>query len=283
MKTSPDCFHCILKQAVSAVKRNETDPDIQIQTIRKVIEILAASDDRLSPSEIAGATNQAMREALGLDDLHQEEKENGHNLAMSYLEDLRNLAREGDDPLEQWLKISAAGNIIDIIHADDYDLWEEVRTTVNQDLSGPDLENFRKALLSAPHLLYLADNVGETVFDRVLIENLDIPVIYAVKSGPILNDASKEDAIRAGIDQVAEIVETGSRAPGTVLSQASESFRELFRNSTLVLSKGQANFETVDEQGEKVFFLLRMKCPVISERVGIPQGRLVLKQANPLN
>ncbi len=283
MKTYPECFGCIFRQAVSAVTLNVDDQDLQIQTLKKVLKTLELADDRLSPSEIAGETNRVMRETLGIIDLHQEEKETSHINAMKYVEDLRELIKNGSDLLEQGLKVSAAGNIIDIIHTEDYDLWEEVEKTVNQDLQGGGLENFRERLSKSSHLLYLADNVGETVFDRIFIETLDIPVIYAVKSGPILNDATLEDALAAGIDQVAEIVETGSNAPGTILSQSTKEFRELFEESPLVLSKGQANFETVDELGEKVFFLLRTKCPEISRLLDIPVGNLVLKQADPLN
>jgi uncharacterized protein with ATP-grasp and redox domains len=283
MKTSPECFGCILRQAVSAVTLNVDDQDLQIQTLKKVLKTLELADDHLSPSEIAGETNRVMRDSLGIVDLHKEEKEISHLNAMKYVEDLRVLIKQGSDPLEQGLKVSAAGNIIDIIHAVDYDLWDEVEKTVNQDLQGGGLEAFRERLSKSPHLLYLADNVGETVFDRIFIETLDIPVIYAVKSGPILNDATLEDALAAGIDQVAEIVETGSCSPGTILSQSTQEFQELFGESPLVLAKGQANFETVDEQGEKVFFLLRTKCPEISRMLDIPVGNLVLKQADSLN
>lgn len=273
----------MVKQAVNTVIENEGDPSRQIQTVRKVLIQLAQVDDRLSPSEIAGETNRVIRESLGVLDLYQKEKEVSHEHAWSYLEDLRVLVSEGTDRLKQGLKVSAAGNIIDVVHAFDYDLWEEVEKTVNQELLGEGLESFRKKLNEAPHLLYLADNVGETVFDRVFIETLDIPVKYVVKSGPILNDATYEFAAAAGIDKIAEIVETGSWAPGTVLSQATPEFQKLFAESPLVLSKGQANYETMDEQGEKVFFLLRTKCHVLSDQLGIPVGNLVLKQGRSID
>ncbi|MCJ7735563.1 MAG: ARMT1-like domain-containing protein [Anaerolineales bacterium] len=283
MKTYPECYTCIFRQAVTAVKLNCPDQNLQIQTLQKVLNTLAEIDDKLSPSAIAGETNRVIRESIGVDDLYQADKISSHKNAIRYFDDLRTLLKQSQDPLEQGLKISAAGNIIDIIHANDYDLWEEVETTVSQELQGEGLEAFRKKVNEVPHLLYLADNVGETVFDRVFIESLDIPVVYAVKSGPVLNDATLKDALAAGIDQVAQIVETGSWAPGTILYQSSDKFQQLFKDSPLVLSKGQANYETLDEQGEKVFFLLRVKCPVLSERLNVPLGNLVLKQGNPLN
>jgi uncharacterized protein with ATP-grasp and redox domains len=277
----PECYACIIRQSLSAVQHNTDDPEIQIRTLKEVLQILSELDDALSPSEISGETNRIIKKNTGVVDLYEKEKKASHILALNYLENLRKLLREGKDPLEQGAKISAAGNIIDIIHVSDYDLWEEVKRTVNQDLVGGGLEAFRRALESAPYLLYHADNVGETIFDRVFIESLEIPVIYVVKSGPILNDATMEDALAAGIDQVAEIVETGSCTPGTVLSQASIEFQHLFAESPLVLAKGQANYETLDEKGDKVFFLLRTKCPILSLQIEAPMGSLVLKQGKP--
>jgi uncharacterized protein with ATP-grasp and redox domains len=128
-------------------------------------------------------------------------------------------------------------------------------------------------------VLYLADNAGETVFDRLLSEVLNVPVIYAVKGGPILNDATREDALSAGLGQVAEIVETGVDAPGTILSRCSEEFRQIYDEAEMVIAKGQANYETLSEQGSKVFLLLQTKCPVIARDVGVAIESIVLKQA----
>jgi uncharacterized protein with ATP-grasp and redox domains len=114
----------------------------------------------------------------------------------------------------------------------------------------------------------------------VLIEALGIPVIYAAKSGPVLNDATVNDSLSAGLDQVAEIVSTGSDAPGTILARCSDEFRRLYDEAEMVIAKGQANYETLSETGSKVFFLLQTKCPVIARDVGVPVGSIVLKQGD---
>jgi hypothetical protein len=254
------------------------DPDTQFHALNEVLHILASANNQLSPSDIAGDTNRVIREITGVEDFYQEEKKASHELALSYLDQLRSLVSQGADPLTEALKIAAAGNIIDVVHVEEYDLWDEVLSTMKGNLLGGGLAAFRNKLNSSSFILYLADNVGETVFDRVLIEQLPLPVIYSVKSGPILNDATYEDAVAAGIDQVAEIIENGTRSPGTVLTQASDEFLKLFENAELVLSKGQANFETINNQDEKIFFLMRVKCPLISQEVNAPIGSLLLKQ-----
>jgi uncharacterized protein with ATP-grasp and redox domains len=278
MKTFPECYQCLLKQALTAAKSTDASEEDQILALKGVLQVLQQTYDRESPSYIAGETNQVLREILGVTDFYLEEKRVSHQRALAHLDDLRELLSQGEDSLEQGLKIAAAGNIMDVIHVGDYDLWQEVITTISQPLMGGGLAAFRERVSQAPFLLYLADNVGETLFDRVLIETLEIPVVYAVKSGPILNDATMVDALAAGIDQVAEVVETGSCSPGTILKQASPTFQKLFAESSLVLSKGQANYETLDQSGEKVFFLLRLKCPVLCSRLDAPLGSLVLKQ-----
>ena len=278
MKTYPACYPCLLNQAADALSRSGHPDQEQIQALKQVLSILANSDDSLTPSAIAGRTNQALRETLGVEDFYREEKDANHRLAFSYLGALRDLLGEEQDQLEGGLKVSAAGNVIDIVHGNDYDLWQEVLKTVGQELVGGGVSSFRERIKAVPRLLYLADNVGETVFDRVFIESLEVPVIYAVKSGPVLNDATKVDALAAGLDQVAQIVETGSQSPGTVLDECSPEFLEIFQGADLVLSKGQANYETLEDQGDKVFFLLRVKCPVISDRIQAPLGTLVFRQ-----
>jgi uncharacterized protein with ATP-grasp and redox domains len=129
-------------------------------------------------------------------------------------------------------------------------------------------------------ILYLADNAGETVLDRILIETLDKPVTYAVKSFPIINDALFEDAIAAGIDQVAAIRQTGSNCPGTVLHTCTDEFFRYYEEADLVLSKGQGNYEALSDENRSIFFLLKVKCKLVSRQLEAPLGSLVLKGCN---
>jgi hypothetical protein len=281
MQTLLSCYNCLLQQAVEALESSKVSFDIQIRTVKKVLLILASADPSLSPPELSGRINEVIRDALGNEYLYADMKQKSHQIAMEYFEDLKKISHQSEDPIEQGLKISAVGNLVDVIHANEYHLWEEVETALQQDLLGGGLEAFRNRLCEAPYLLYLADNVGETVFDRVFIEMLDLPVIYAVKGGPILNDATLEDARKAGIDRFAEVVETGSRSPGTVLRQCTEEFQDLFLKSELILAKGQANFETLEGQYKNVFFLFRVKCPLLGKEIDAPTGSLILAQAAP--
>jgi len=111
----------------------------------------------------------------------------------------------------------------------------------------------------------------------VLIETIARPVTYVVKASPVINDATREDALAAGLDALSEIIDNGSDAPGTLLEHCSAAFREQFAKAPLIIAKGQANYETLSETQAPVFFLLQAKCTVIAGDLHVPVGSVVLK------
>jgi uncharacterized protein with ATP-grasp and redox domains len=130
----------------------------------------------------------------------------------------------------------------------------------------------------------LADNAGEIVFDRLLVDALPAGrVTVALRGLPVLNDATLDDACVASLDQVATVIENGSDAPGTVLSETSPAFQRIFQEADLILSKGQGNFETLSDTSANVYFLLTVKCSAIGEEIGAPVGTLVVTPVHTLN
>jgi len=249
----------------------------QYTILRSVLQVIQDADIQDSPSATCAETNRVIMGMSGIEDLYLSVKQANTAEALALYPRLKALVADAADPLGMALRISAAGNIIDAVHMDDYDLWQEVEHAIVQSLQGNGLSPFREALQKANHLLILADNAGETVFDRVLIETLAIPVVYAVKDGPILNDVTQADALAAKIDQVAEIVTNGSATPGTILPMCSPDFLEIFQRADLILAKGQANYETLEDLGSsKVYFLLRIKCPLVGRHIGFQPGNVVL-------
>ncbi len=278
MKIYLDCYPCFLRQALEAARMAGADERQQSVVIERVLDMLRQSGPFSTPPEIGDRVHRIVRQEVGNSDPYRAAKETSTRQALALYPRLKALLAKADDPHEIAVRLSIAGNIIDLGPAQEYDLWGVVERVLTQPFAIDDGAAFRAALSRAGRALYLADNAGETVFDRLLIETLDIPVIYAVKGGPILNDATWEDALAAGLDQVAEIVSTGSDAPGTVLERCSNEFRRLYSEVELVIAKGQANYETLSEKGPKLFFLLQTKCPVIARDVGVPLGSIVLKQ-----
>jgi hypothetical protein len=286
MKTYLDCFPCLLRQALEAARMAEADAGQQRAVLNRVMELLAVVSADSTPAETGYHVHRIVREMTGVRDPYRLVKEEATRNALQLVPRLREIVAQADDPLEQAVRIAIAGNIIDFAPDTVLNLSKDVQftleTTLERVLHQPfainDLETLRQALSQAQRVLYLADNAGETVFDRVLIETLEQPVLYAVKGGPTLNDATREDAIAAGLPEVAEVVSTGSDAPGTVLESCSPAFHQLYDEAEVIIAKGQANHEALGQGDRRLFFLLQVKCPVMGREVGAEPGSIVLRQ-----
>jgi uncharacterized protein with ATP-grasp and redox domains len=278
MKTYLDCYPCFLRQALDAARMAGAGEVQQQAVLRRALDLLRQVDPSSTPPEIGNQVHGIVREVVGDGDPYGAAKESSTRQALALYPRLKSLLTEADDLLEVGVRLSIAGNIIDLATIREYDLWGTVERVLAQPFAVDAQAAFRDALSGAERVLYLADNAGETVFDRLLIEAMDVPVIYGVKGGPILNDATRQDALAAGLEQVATIVDNGSNAIGTILSRCSDEFLRLYDEADLVIAKGQANYETLSGEGPRVFFLLQTKCPVIARDVGVPVMSIVLKQ-----
>jgi uncharacterized protein with ATP-grasp and redox domains len=278
MKTYLDCLPCMLRQALEAARMADADVGQQRAILNRVMELLAVVPADNTPAETGYHVHRIVREMTGVGDPYKLVKEEATRNALQLLPRLREIVAQADDPLEKAVRIAIAGNIIDLAPGIQFTLEATLERVLHQPFAVNDLETLRQTLSQAESALYLADNAGETVFDRVLIETLEQPVIYAVKGGPTLNDATWEDAIAAGISEVAEIVSTGSDAPGTVLESCGSAFRQLYNEAEVIIAKGQANHEALGEGDRRLFFLLQVKCSVLGREIGVEPGSIVLKQ-----
>jgi uncharacterized protein with ATP-grasp and redox domains len=278
MKTYLDCLPCMLRQALEAARMADADVERQRAILNRVMELLMEVSADSTPAETGYHVHRIVREMTGVRDPYKLPKEEATRNALQLLPRLREIVAQTDDPLEQAVRIAITGNIIDLAPGIQFTLEATLERVLYQPFAINDLETLRQALSQAESVLYLADNAGETVFDRVLIETLEQPVIYAVKGGPTLNDATREDAVAAGIEEVAEIVSTGSDAPGTVLESCSPAFRQLYDEAKVIIAKGQANHEALGEGDRRLFFLLQVKCPVLGREIGVEPGSIVLQQ-----
>jgi uncharacterized protein with ATP-grasp and redox domains len=222
--------------------------------------------------------HQIVRREMDGRDPYRPAKEASTRQALALYPHLKRLVAAADDPLEVAVRLSIAGNIIDLGMAREYDLEGTIERVLTQPFGIDAYATFRTALSRAGWILYLADNAGETVFDRVLIESLNRPVTYVVKGGPVLNDATRQDALEAGLAPLTTLVDNGSDAPGTIIDLCSAEFRRLLAQAELIIAKGQANYETLSRAKAPIFFLLQAKCPVIARDLGVPVKSIVLKQ-----
>lgn len=285
VRTHLDCYPCFVRQAVAAARMAGADAVAQQHAVRSALELLGEVDGGLEPPRIADQVHRALRAELGDGDPYLAYKEATTAAALELYPWLTERVSSAPDPLAAAVRIAIAGNIIDAGPSDEVptvaDLWATTQRVLAAPLAIDHLAALRAELERTPWVLYLADNAGETVFDRVLIEALRLPVTYAVKSGPTLNDATRSDAFAAGLGTTARVVEIGCDAPGTSLDLCSGEFRRMFASAPLVLAKGQANYESLSDAGPRVFNLLQVKCPVIAADIGAPVGGVVVRRAVP--
>lgn len=278
MRTYLECYPCVLRQGIEAARMSGATQAQEKSIVMEILKMLQDIEEGATPPVIGAKAHRLIREITGNQDPYKQVKVAATEKALGMLTELRSIINGSEDRLETALRLSIAGNIIDFGPNPNYDLWEIIDQVLTQDLAIDDTEILYQRLRKADKVLYLADNAGETVFDRLLIEELPKPVIYAVRGGAVLNDATMEDAVAAGIDQVAEVIDNGARVPGTILSQCSAAFQGIFNQAELIISKGMGNYETLSEINAPIFFLMRVKCPVIGTDVGAPKNSAVIKK-----
>ena len=190
------------------------------------------------------------------------------------------MVNRSDDRLLTAIRIAIAGNVVDFGVNASFDLAEDVSVILCQEFAVLDYDAFVSHLRDAETVLYLGDNAGESVLDKLLIEELNKDVTYVVRELPVINDVIREDAIASGLDEVAEIISSGSEAPGTILDRCTEEFRDRFARADMVISKGQGNYEGLSESSRPVFFLLKAKCSLIASDLNVQEHDIVLKGVN---
>ena len=280
MKSYLDCYPCFFKQAIKTSRMITSDEKKIWQILNEVSLSLPEIPFGATPPEIGREVYRIISKITGIKDPYRKLKEKCTRQALSLYPELKKLINSAEDRLMTAVRISIAGNIIDYGANFDFDLKKDVGTILSQDFSINHYREFCEALDKARKILYLADNAGETVFDRLLIEEINRPVIYVVRAHPVINDATREDALLAGIDKVAEIVSSGCDAPGNILKFCSDEFLKVYRSADLIISKGQGNYEGLSDEDRPIFFLLKAKCHVIARDIGIDEGSIVLMKAS---
>lgn len=289
MKTCLDCIPCFFKQALDASRIAGADVRTQRRILNEVAGVIPDFRLEASPPEMARTIYRIVREMTGVEDPYRRIKEQSNRFALDIYDQLLGKVNKSDDRLFTAVELAIAGNIIDYgvknsLNVDrelDRILADEERLIQHEGARFFQDGAFLSALKNAKNILYLADNAGEIVFDRVLLEVIrekfpEIKIRFAVKEKPAINDALKADAVLCGLPEVAEVISSGSDAPGTLLPLCSESFQKLFRDADMVISKGQGNYETLSDVDRPVFFLLLAKCPVIADHIGCRVGDVIL-------
>jgi len=280
MKTNFDCMPCFIRQAIDAARMATSDEKVHEQVLRGVLDEASRMNMDQSPPVMGQQIHRIVRKLSRNKDPYKQVKERFNQYAIELYPQYKRIIDQSSDPLEAAVRLTIAGNIIDLGPNSEIDQSGIDDATVHA-LSGRLLGNMgllEEAVRSAENILYLGDNSGEIVFDRLLIEQLPVDkVTFAVRGSSIINDATMVDAEATGMTGLVHVIDNGSDAPGTIIEECSDVFRRHFDKADLVISKGQGNYETLSDAEKRIFFILKAKCPVIAQHIGCEVGSLVIE------
>ncbi|MCE5238043.1 ARMT1-like domain-containing protein [bacterium] len=280
MKATNACLPCMIGQAYNTASRCTADEALQRAILDETLRRYVGVSMDESPAVLSQIAFETCRELSGVHDPYLEDKRASNVAAMRLYPELHRRVAEAADPLHDALVLAVAGNIIDLAIAQEYDLQDSIVARLQHGFDYAEVEPFRAAAARAGRILYIADNAGEIVFDRLLIEVLGPDrITLMVRGGPIVNDVLAEDVEQVGLAGLVRVVDTGCNYFGLPWEYASETAREEFQAADMVISKGHANFETVTELGpeaDKAWYLLKVKCGEVARQIGVTDGDIVL-------
>lgn len=280
MKILPECYACAMRQALSAARLVTDDEDFHHRCLLETAGILSRSRRDMTPPEVGEQFYRVVRELSGSADPFREQKRRQNDAVLSLLPWLRDTVARAEDPLLMAVRLAIAGNAVDPGAQESFDLETSVMEAVSGEAGLDAYPALLEGLSRARTVLLIADNCGEIVFDLVLVETIlasrNLEVVVAVRGGPIINDATELEAREVGMDRVATVISSGMEMPGTVVTRSTGRFREAFEAADIVISKGQGNWETLDDSDREVFFLLQAKCRAVAAMNRCAEGQALL-------
>lgn len=274
MKLHYDCYNCIFQMAFAISRKTSNNEKKQAEVLREMMDYMVKNGEHVVPPEVTLNLHGIYKRETGLFDPYFEVKQKSTKLGLELYEEFKEFVKNSSSPLETAIKLAIGGNIIDYGVYPDFkleDAQKEVLKVLDMDFDQSALDDLIERIGKAKQIFYVLDNCGEAVLDRLVLEQLPCKVIVGVRGEPSLNDVTRTDAIESGITKF-EIVDTGNGASGVLLDRLPEDFRNALYNSDLVITKGLGNFESLEEdfKASPLYFLFRVKCPVVARHINVP-------------
>ncbi len=275
-----ECIPCTINSYLRLAGTGIVPESRQEPILRRLLEDLTGLDYDQSPPVLGRRMHRLIRECLGDNDPYRLIKKKYNRIMMEMYPKLEALIKGSEDPLDTAIRLAIAGNVIDSGPQHQADVSDTIRRVAEAELAIDDTLQLRRDLAQADSLLYIGDNAGEIVVDKLLLSLVDVNRKYfAVRDSPVINDATIEDATMTGMDHIAEVITTGDDAPGAVWESVSEEFRDIFEKADIIISKGQGNLEgLLDVPHRNIYFLLVTKCDLIADRLGTGKGEFIVKK-----
>jgi uncharacterized protein with ATP-grasp and redox domains len=283
MKLNLDCIPCFQRQALQAVRFISDDEKLHERVLREVAKKLLESNWDSTPPELAHQVHSIVKRITNENDPYKEVKRESNDLVLKMYPELKEKVKKSMDPLRTAVRLAIAGNIIDFGVLQEFNLEETIREVLKKKFAIDDYEKLKEKLKDAETLLFFVDNAGEIGLDKLLVEtfleaNKLEKIDFVVKGGPIINDATLEDAVYMGLDGLpnSEFLTISNGEVGTGPARSSQTVKNWIKEHDLVISKGQGNYEGLSEHNG-LFFMLMVKCPIIASDLGVEVGDIILE------
>jgi damage-control phosphatase, subfamily I len=291
MKITPDCIVCNLNTGLMAIREVTADEGLMRELTAEIMKLPAVQglDWSITGSQLVEQIFRTITEASGNPDPFRRWKEEHNEKCLTLYPLFRKLVMESEDPVFTAINLAIMGNSIDPMgHENPHDIELAIRASLTKAVPRSRFRDLKERLEHSSLVLYLGDNCGEIVYDKLLIETIkshyNIEVVFVVRSVPTLNDATLSEAKLVGMDEAATVVENGIAGPlpGTIFSRCSAELRSLWLSADLVMSKGGGNFDTLDEEENlttPLFYMLMSKCIPYRDYFNIPLHYPILSRA----
>ncbi len=274
------CYFCFAKAFERLLEKENLTPEEKKCFASDMFGLFNKEKSGFSIPKLSRDLHMLLKQYSDNSDPYKQVKKQSNNLVLNRYPELKDLVFHSSNYFDTALRLAIAGNIIDYGIGNYFDLQGTMDTVLNSEFAIDDSLELKQALSEAKTVLYLGDNCGELVFDKLFIETIMHPnLIYAVRGEPVINDVTLEDARYVGMDKVADLISNGYGAPSTLLEYCSPEFQEVFNSADVIISKGQGNLEGLLGKTDKdVYFLLMVKCDVIADALGVRKGDFVVKK-----
>ncbi|MCK4938063.1 MAG: DUF89 family protein [Methanosarcinales archaeon] len=284
MNVKLDCIFCIQRQALDAVRLTIDDIGKQEKILRVAIAGLLEINWNTIPPDIADAVYNIIRKESMEDDPYKDIKKKCNDYAMEMYPELKKIVDQSTTPLLTAARLAIAGNVIDYGTGSNFDINKTISRVLEQKFSIDHFSEFVTNLEKAENLVYLTDNAGEIVFDKILLETIISKYKFkniscAVKITPFINDTTSQDAEYVGIDRLPGVKIINIEVDGSRQNHSGKTFPDIIAENNMIISKGQRNYETLPDI-QKIFFMLIAKCPLIAKELGTQQGDIILKRGS---
>ena len=277
-----DCIPCLTRQAISTLRMLNTEEALQEKTMRLILQEMQQLDFTNNPPYMSCLVHRIIKQQTGNTDPYKEIKKEFNKAALNLYDYLEKTVQDSPYPFEQAIRLAASANIIDFGVLSEITIKQvkkALQDSLNSPIKGNTAYELEEAITKARKILFLADNTGEIVMDKLLLTRMPREkVTYVVKGKPIINDATMEDAEAVGITNLVRVIDNGADVPGNIIELCSDKFKQEFADADLIIAKGQGNYECLnDYKGKKKFFIFRVKCTTVAKSTNCSIDDIVLK------